>query len=253
MSTRRGTGAPVVPLHGLGLGAGMWAPFAERLAAHGFEAVCVNVRGHGGSTAVDRSADLEDLAQDVRGHLADAGIERPHLVGFSMGGMIAMRLAADGLALRSLTLVSTSAQEEPLREQYEATAAYLREHALDDQSADMFTELLCSPGFLDGHPEIRRRYRELQRANDVRTGVYWASLAVIRRPNMEGRLAAIAAPTLVVCGTDDQQTPPSCARALVKAIRGAELAEIPRAGHLLVEESPELFYRAVLEHLGGRG
>ncbi len=245
---RTGRGAPVVLLHGLGLSARMWDPFATRLAAEGFEAVAVDIRGHGSSPVVDAEVDLDHLADDVAHFLDREDLTQPHLVGFSMGGMISMRLAAAGRPLRSLTLVSTSAQPDPAREQFEGTAGYLREHGLDEAGADMFLELLCAPGYSKAHPGLERRYEPIIMGND-RAGVYRATLAVIRRPDILAKLGAIKTPTLIISGSADVPTPPSGAAAMAEAIPGARLHSIEGAGHLLTEEEPELFARAVLDHL----
>jgi 3-oxoadipate enol-lactonase len=244
---RTGRGNPVVLLHGLGLSARMWDPFATRLAAEGFEAIAVDLRGHGNSPVVDAEVDLEVLSADVADFLDREGIARPHLVGFSMGGMIAMRLAAARRSLRSLTLVSTSAQADPAREQFEATAEYLREHGLDE-TGDLYLQMLCSPGYPRAHPALAERYRPIILGND-RVGVYRATLAVVQRPDILTRLAAIEAPTLIISGTADVPTPPVCAAAMAKAIPGASLTSIDGAGHLLTEEQPELFAKAVFDHL----
>src|SRR5579863_5234829 len=94
-----GDGPPVVLLHGLGLDSGMWGGLLPEIHRAGFQSVTVDVRGHGGSPTVDVEATLDDLTDDVCAVLNSWGITRPHLVGFSMGGMIAMRFAAKKLPL----------------------------------------------------------------------------------------------------------------------------------------------------------
>jgi pimeloyl-ACP methyl ester carboxylesterase len=226
----------------------MWDPFANRLAHEGFEAIAVDLRGHGSSPIVDAEVDLELLAADVADFLERERVVEPHLLGFSMGGMIAMRLAAARRPLRSLTLVSTSAQPDPMREQFEATADYLRENGVDEASAGLFLDMLCAPGYRRAHPELAQRLEPIVLGND-KVGVYRASMAVVRRPDILARLGGIEAPTLVVCGSVDAVTPPSCSTALAKAIPNARLCTLVGAGHLVTEEEPERFAGAVIGHL----
>src|SRR3989442_1348654 len=80
--------------------------------------------------------------------------------------------------------------------------AALAELEMTPEGADVFLEMLCSEGFLDAHPAVRERYRAIAVGND-RRGVYRATLAVIRRPDVLATLKAIAAPTLVLCGEAD--------------------------------------------------
>jgi 3-oxoadipate enol-lactonase len=238
----------VVLIHGLGLGAGMWDGFNPAVAKTGFTAVTVDVRGHGGSPVVDRETTLDELAGDVASFIDAEGLDRPHLIGFSMGGMISMRIAAAGRPLASLCLASTSAEPEPRRAEYEPMAAILRDNPMTPDGADVFLAMLFSPGFLETHEEIRDRYRAMVMAND-RRGVYRASLAVIRRPAFLDRLKAVAAPTLIVSGTEDQATPPACAHHMAEAIPGSRLFSLQGSAHLVNEERPKEFARAVIAHM----
>jgi pimeloyl-ACP methyl ester carboxylesterase len=249
-SRRHGTGPAVVLLHGLNFSGRMWDGLVPQLVRAGFQAITVDVRGHGASPSVDAEVSLDDLTADVAALVATERLERSHLVGFSMGGMIAMRLALE-TRLASLTLISTSAEADPRQPEYEEMAEALRELELNAELADAFLAMVASPAFVAAHPEVKARYREIICSND-RTGIYRASIAVIRRPTVLERLAAVKAPSLVLCGEDDAATPPSCSRALHSAIAGSRLVCVPGAAHLVNEEQPEIMARALLTHLEER-
>lgn len=247
---RTGRGPAVVLLHGLGLDGRMWDGLVPHLVEADFEAVAVDARGHGRSAVADREVTIDELTADVERWLDAEGMRRPHLVGFSMGGMIAMRIAAAGRSLASLTLVSTSGEAEPpdRRAEYEKLLDDFRGKPMTDTGADLFLAYLFAPDWLEAHPEVRARYARIAKEND-HVGVYRASIAVVRRSSVMDRMARIAAPTLVVAGTADISASRKGMVRLADAIPGARLFELAGAAHLLNEERPDAFHQAVLAHL----
>ncbi|MGV9676177.1 alpha/beta fold hydrolase [Nocardia sp. NPDC003482] len=100
---RVGRGEPLVLVHGVGSRWQVWEPMIEALAGR-FEVVAVDLPGFGGSAAIP-GAGVDELTDALAAFLVEAGIERPHLAGNSMGGLIVLNLAARGLA-RSVTAYS---------------------------------------------------------------------------------------------------------------------------------------------------
>jgi pimeloyl-ACP methyl ester carboxylesterase len=100
--TRSGAGAPLVLLHGIGLDRRSWDPVVPALARH-FDVIAVDLPGFGDSAA--GPADPADLAEAVAGLLAELGVTTPHLAGNSLGGWVALELAALR-PVASLTLLS---------------------------------------------------------------------------------------------------------------------------------------------------
>jgi pimeloyl-ACP methyl ester carboxylesterase len=102
---RFGTGEPLVLIHGIGHRRQAWYPVVDRLAQE-YDVIIVDLPGHGGSTPLDRSLPAKDAFREAFAELfAELGIERPHAVGNSLGGLIALELGEQDLA-RSVTALS---------------------------------------------------------------------------------------------------------------------------------------------------
>jgi pimeloyl-ACP methyl ester carboxylesterase len=248
-SARRGQGPEVVFLHGLALDGRMWSDVVDDLVAAGYSTCVTDLRGHGRSPVIDEDVTLEALTDDVAPLIGEGA----HVIGFSMGGMIAMRLAARGLPIASLTLVSTSAEAEPAdrRARYEQMAEALVDSPVAVDTADAFLSMQFHAGWAEAHPDVRDRYRALFLEND-RRGVYRASLAVVRRPTILDRLASVRAPTLVIAGTADHSIPAAQGRRIAAEVPGARFKAIDDAAHLVHEESRERFCQLLRSHLRER-
>lgn len=101
---RRGQGTPLVLIHGVGSRRQIWDPMLDQLAAQ-HDVVAVDLPGFGSSPSEGKPGTVAGLADQVAGFCADLGLDRPHIAGNSMGGGIALTLAARGLA-RSATAYS---------------------------------------------------------------------------------------------------------------------------------------------------
>lgn len=121
---RVGSGAPVLLVHGITECRAMWAPVVERLAADR-ELVLVDLRGHGASSG-GPAYDAGTLAADVAAVVTALGLDRPDVVGHSLGGIVATGVGAAGLA-RSVVDVDQSLQLSAFREQVLAVETLLRD------------------------------------------------------------------------------------------------------------------------------
>jgi 3-oxoadipate enol-lactonase len=238
----RGAGPPVVFLHGIGGHRGNWSRQLDALAD---VATCVayDARGYGDSEDGDGPPTMADFRADLLRVLDACGAPRAHLVGLSMGGMVALDTALHSPdRVASLVLADTGvgpAQEfsaAELEEFLRLRRAPLLAGRTPAEIAPAVARSLVSPAA--GAAVIAELEASLAR---LRPGPYLATLeAVTRYAGLTG-LERIAAPTLVVVGADDTLTPPARARALAARISGARYAEIPRAGHLSNLEQPAAF------------
>ena len=223
---------PVVLLHGWALHGGVMQPLAERLARVA-PVTCLDLPGHGGRPFAPGFAGLDGLAAAIAPDLPPACC----LVGWSLGGMVAARLAADGHdAVRRLVLISS-------------TPRFVRgegwEHGLDPAVVEEFAE------------ELQRDYRglvlrflSLQARGDARQGpllrtlrgavfargepdpqALRAALQVLVQSDLRGEAGRIAVPTRVVAGAYDRLTPPRAGAWWARHIQGATFRAIAGAGH----------------------
>ncbi len=233
------TGQTIAFSHGL-----LWSTelFAPQIAAlrDRYRCIAWDHRGQGKS-ATDHRRDIgmELVWQDAVALLRAVGGGPVHLVGLSMGGFVAMRVAARCPELvRSLILLETSADPEPLENvrRYRLLTAVVR--AVGPRVVrSRASEIMLGKSILSDPARKKEvaRYAEIMSA---RRDIWRAVNGVVDRAGVYDELARIRTPTLVIVGEEDVATPPPKAERIVAAIAGAKLARIPRAGHSSPVEEP---------------
>jgi pimeloyl-ACP methyl ester carboxylesterase len=241
----------------MGLGTQMlgWhEELCEAIAARGFHVIRFDYRDIGRSTALKdlpvpklwqlamrskkaAAYSLEDMADDGFGLLDHLGIERAHVVGASMGGMIAQTMAFRRPE-RVLSLVSIMSNTgallsgQPRLPMYRvllAPPAKGREAAIE-HTVKVFTKI-GSPGFPRDEAELRQMAALSYDRGRNPAGALRQLAAIIASGDRRGQLATIRVPTLVIHGTEDRLVRPSGGRATARAIPGARLLTIEGMGH----------------------
>ena len=236
----RGTGPALVLLHPFPLTRATWAGLADALAAHR-RVIAVDARGFGDSPLAGPFA-IADIADDLAALLDRLAIPRATVLGMSMGGYAALAFATRHRErLSALVLADTraAADSAEARAGRAAALATLADAGPAAYLAASLPRLLSphAPPALVSHV----RGRAETRAASLRAGIE----ALRDRPDRSAELGAIACPTLVVCGTEDQVTPAAEMKQIAAAIAGARFVPIAGAGHLSHVESPGAFLHAV--------
>ena len=238
---------PLLLIHSLGTSLEMWAPQAAALAG-AFRVISYDLRGHGLSEATAGDYSLALLAGDAIGLLDALGIERAHVAGVSLGGMIAQTLGIEhGRRLRSLVLGDTASQIGP-RSNWDTRAATIRADGMAS-IVDMILARWFTPEWLETSPEIARGFGAMLRRMPAEA--YVSASFAVRDGDTTAGLGRIACPTLVLVGDQDVSTPPAAAAALAAAIPGARLTVIERAAHIPTVERPAEVTAAMLQFLTG--
>ena len=161
------------------------------------------------------------------------------LCGASMGGMVAMEAARQApQRVRGLALLGTTAQPES------AQMRSLREAAIELFEQGRLAEVIEPNLMYAFHPDS---LRDAALVRDYLGFVYRAGAAqlarqnraVSARPDARAHLPSLRCPVLVMCGEDDQLTPPDGAREIAQCVPGAQLRLVPRCGHMLTMEQPQ--------------
>ncbi len=249
-------GEPVLLLMGLGGPMNWWDPnFCSMLALRGFYVIRFDNRDTGRSSRgvgrVTRSAllrafagrrvrapySLGDMAADAFGLLDHLGLETAHVVGVSMGGMIAQTMAVERpQRLRSLTSIMSTTGKRSVGWQSPTLLPALlvargpsREEYIKTSSA--FWKLIGSPSYPQTQQRMDARAEETFDRGVSRAGIMRQMMAVLTQPNRSLRLRGVRVPTLVVHGLADKMVHPSGGRATAAAIPGAELLLVDGMGH----------------------
>lgn len=229
---REGSGDPVLLLHGYLFGADWWRPQIDALADR-FDVVAVDLRGQMGSeaSADPDGYDLWNQAEDVHAVMAGLDLAPAHVVGLSMGGMIAMRCALSHPEdVRSLVLMDTSAEpEEPEKiAQYEGMLQVVEAGHIE-AALPALPPIFLADDFIVEHRDAVDAWLAALRDSDP-TGVVRAGRGVNARASIADRLGEIRVPTLVIHGEDDVPIPVEVGRRLAAGIAGARF-EPTTGGH----------------------
>ncbi|HEV7726596.1 MAG TPA: alpha/beta fold hydrolase [Modestobacter sp.] len=239
---RTGEGPPVLLLHPLGVDHSFWDGVLPSL--RGLEILTYDFPGHGQTPVPDRPYTIEDLTEQAAGLLADAGAGPADVVGVSLGGLVAQRLAACSPELvRRLVVVDAVAVYPPaLREQWRDRAARTPVEGLEPLVDATLALWFTADRLAGGGPAVEGVRRTFL-AGDPRG--YAAACRALEQVDLTGVVDRIAVPTLVVCGEDDAPPFVAAARDLAGTLPDARLVWLAPARHAGVLEQPEQFAQAL--------
>jgi pimeloyl-ACP methyl ester carboxylesterase len=257
--------APVLLLHGLGMQLTSWPDeFVDGLVELGFYVIRFDHRDCGLSTKFDRAGKpnlawnwlrgwltsrlrlparpvyhLDDMAGDALGVLSALGIARAHLVGVSMGGMVAQILAArHPQRVLSLTSIMSSSGKRGLPGPTPGARQALMRRPADPNDVDSIIEAavalqqaIGSPAYPTPEKQLRRRAARALRRCYCPAGEARQMLAITSARERSELLRAIAVPTLVIHGAADPLVPLACGEDTAAQVPGARLEVIEGMGH----------------------
>jgi 3-oxoadipate enol-lactonase/4-carboxymuconolactone decarboxylase len=247
-------GAPVlVLLNSIGTTTAMWDPCLGPLTEQ-FRVVRVDTRGHGRSPAAapGEPATIADLGRDVDAALericTELRVSRVHVAGLSLGGMVAMWLAAHRpQRVARLALLCTAAHLPPAQGWLDRAAA-VRAAGMSALGG-LPGRLWITTALAQRDPELLASLDDMLAASDPES--YAQCCEAIAGMDLRADLGRIAAPTLVITGADDPAMPPATAQVMVDGIDGARLASVAPAAHIATVEAPGRITGLLLEHFGG--
>jgi 3-oxoadipate enol-lactonase len=233
--------APIVFLHGVGSDKSVWHPQLGHFGQTR-RAVAFDYPGYGDSDRAPDGTARDDYASAILSAMHELGIDRAHVCGLSLGGVIAIAMHHAGpVRCASLILADSFAVHPQGQAIYERSLAGSHDIAAMAEARVDF--LLASPA----DPEVRREAVETMSKIDA--AAYRVGAEAVWLADQRERAAAINVPTLVICGTEDQATPVALSAALVELISNARMVVIDGAGHLSNLEKPAPFNRAVEDFL----
>jgi len=250
----RGEGPPLLLICGYSADHFYWnlqlAPLARK-----FTVIVFDNRGIGGSSRGTAPFTIERFAKDASGLLDALGIPRAHVVGHSMGGMIAQELVLRFPRQVDRLVLAGSMARLPRVGRF---AGPFWADILEQCGLETFVRTAMTWNY--SHRFFEERWEEAMRLRDLLIAhrrevplapeVVRAQYQALLAHDTVARLGEIVQPTLVLVGQEDILIPPHFSEELARGIRGARLEVVEGVGHALNIEAPELFNRAVEAFLG---
>lgn len=229
---------PVVFIHGAGGTHLHWPPQVRRIP--NYRIYALDLPAHGKSSGLG-SQRISEYARTVIDFLDAMKLNSAVMVGHSMGGGIALTLALDfPKRVLGLGLIGTGARLRVAPQILDSTSR-----------AETFPVAVKLINDAEFGPSVSSRLKELarQRMSEIRPTVLHGDFLACDEFDVMSRLNEISARTLILCGAEDQLTPPKYSEYLLEQIETSHLAIIPQAGHMVMLEQPETFTQTITEFL----
>lgn len=239
--------APAIAFLGsLGSDMTMWAPQASALRGE-YRVVRLDTRGHGGSPVPPGPYSVAELGADVLRTLDALELERVSLAGVSLGGSLALWLAANAPGRVERLIVCFSSAHYGGREAWLERAALVRAEGTE-AVADAVVARWFTPALAERDPELVARMRAMIAATPAEG--YAACCEALAELDLRGQLGQIIAPTLVLSGGEDPATPREHGEAIAAGVTGARFVLVQGVAHLGNYERPEVVSGLIAEQLG---
>lgn len=246
----RGSGAPILLIHGFPLNLEIWRPQIEALSSQ-YRVIAFDLRGYGHSPPTPGPYSMELLADDCAAVLSQLGITGPAAIcGLSMGGYISFALYRSQPQLFSaLILAATRAGADS--DQARANRDKAIQNTIEsgsEQVVDDMLKILLAPKNYQKKPDLVASLKKIM-SMSTPAGIVAALEGMKTRPDSTPILKQIKVPTLIFQGAEDQIIAEGEAKILDSEIPGSKLVIVPDAGHMLNMEQPEIFNHEVARFL----
>jgi 3-oxoadipate enol-lactonase len=240
---------PVIFLHGIGGGAKSFAPQIASFASAGYQPIALDLPGYGGRAPVD-ALSFDALAEDVEATVAQSGLEKPVLVGHSMGGMVVqtlLRRKPDGYAAAVLSCTSPAFGNPAGDFQKKFVADRLAPLDAGKTMADLAAG--AAKGVMGPNADPAGRALFVEQYAQVPQATYRAAVNCLVSFDERANLAAIKTPVLCLGAEHDRQAPPTVVEKMASKIPGAQHICFAGLGHMPNLEAPAVFDAAILDFL----
>lgn len=244
-----GAGPPLLLLMGFGDSIAAWSmqvpAFADR-----HRTIALDHRGTGDSESPVDGYSIPQFSDDAIGLLDHLGIQRAHVLGYSMGGRVAQDMAARYPGrVGAIVLAASAARPNPLNVYSLRAAAYLYREFGAEAAAAFGPLISFTHGYFADHLDALSENLGKPAAHPMAPHAYEGHVQAIERHDTTPILGQITAPALVLMGEDEWLNPKADADIMLNGIANSRLQVLEGGGHGFLWEIPEAFNRAVLEFL----
>lgn len=245
-----GQGEPIVLVQGLGRSMRHWLGF-DRLLAESHRVITIDNRGFGRSNGLNMSPKhrVDDLASDVVSVLNALDVDRAHVVGLSLGGMIALALGYHHPSrIQSLTIINSSiAGTGKTRLSPTAGIRLALEGLSPSRRHNLLAKYLLANISLNAKREVIKQWHDIEKQEPTSLSGVLAQLWAAQRFQPEKKLPLIQNPTLVLGATDDAFVPLQNSKIIHDLIPQSQFRTIDGGGHEVTVDSPVLVRDALLD------
>jgi 3-oxoadipate enol-lactonase len=233
-----GRGSPVVLLHCLGVDRGMWTPIVSALQTN-FRVISYDLPGHGRSAVPQKSYGIAELADQLAEIFRARQLKRAHVVGMSLGGLVAQEFAARYPALLDrLALIDTTPQYTPLLKQKWVERAAIARNRGVGPMVDEVLLIWFTPEYLAANGPVVRWVRDT--LTSCSGEGYALACEALESADLRELVKLIQAPTLIMLGAGDLPPFHEAAAWLQSQIAGSQVELIPDARHAAPLQQPAL-------------
>lgn len=245
-----GQGTPVVLIHGLAGDYTAWTSQVQMLKDN-YRVIAFDNRGAGASTQIDEPISTQDLANDTLGLMDVLGIQQAHVVGRSMGGAVAQRMALIApQRILSLVLCASFAQLDPLGRRVLLNMREALEWRMNwADHARHSVQNFVSAGFFNQYPERVAAIEALIGGETRLPACYCRQNEACQNHNTVPQLQNIKQPTLVMAGDADPICSLTATEMLSKGLPNVRTEIFQNASHFFLMEQPEKFNKLLLDWL----
>lgn len=247
---RQGAGQPLLLISGTGYGGWYWRGLARELARD-YQVITFDNRGAGGSEKPAGPYTTPQLAADTAGLLDGLGLRAAAVLGHSLGGFVAQELALARPDLVAKLILASTSPGGPAAIPVTPAALDVLTNREGDP-VELFNRgmaVATGLGFVERHPEVIAELWAYRATNPVPPEPYRAQVLAGAQHDAAERLGAIACPTLILTGSEDQVVPAGNAALLAERIPGARVAILPGLGHHFPLEDPAAALAAIRSFL----
>lgn len=244
-----GAGDPLILIGGLTANCREWSRMGDRLVQK-FTVYKPENRGAGQTTGWNADLSIEQMAYDIAILIESLGMERAYVVGHSMGGAILQQLCIHHPERVKAAIIASSFAHFPLAAQLyiENSSALLAAGLTMELVLRTIYTRLYGSEFLSKEANITAElHRMLTEPYPQTPEGYAAQVQAIRQFNVRADLHQIQCPTLILNGIEDVLTPTYLSEELHQGIYNSKLCLIPKCGHMIPQEKPDLFSQYILD------
>ena len=248
-----GQGEPLVMIRGVGSNVDHWYDQVPALSQK-FRLLVFDNRGIARSSDPGGPFSIGDMAADTIALMDAVGIKKAHVLGYSMGGMVAQEMALNHpQKIAGLILVATDCGiSQRIKAQPEASKLFSEMIRLGTDEAKLAAaHCLFAKQTFDDNPQVIQRYADVSQRFPASQKMLARQWAAVAQHDACDRLAHIVSPTLASTGSEDVLIPPQNAALLAQKIPDAQMVSIDGGGHLFIIEQSQQFNTAVINFLEG--